>query len=32
MKMSPDWDTFKRNLDRIHPTYDETIPLDFEVK
>lgn len=30
MKMSPDWDTFKVHLDRIHPKYDETIPLDFD--
>ncbi|AWN04147.1 P63C domain-containing protein [Gordonia phage Petra] len=32
MKMSPDWDTFKQNLDRIHPKYDETIPLDFDAR
>ena len=32
MKMSPDWDTFKLHLDRIHPKYDETIPLDYDTK
>ena len=32
MKLSPDWDTFKGHLDRIHPKYDETIPLDYEGK
>lgn len=32
MKMSSDWDSFKRNLDRIHPKYDETIPLDYDMK
>lgn len=32
MKMSPDWDTFKQNLDRIHPRYDETIPMNFDEK
>ncbi len=30
MKMSDDWQSFKRNLDRIHPKFDETIPLDFD--
>jgi hypothetical protein len=30
MKMSDDWDSFKRYLDRIHPRFDETIPIDFE--
>lgn len=29
MKMSNDWDSFKVNLDRIHPKYDETIPIDY---
>jgi hypothetical protein len=32
MKMSSDWDSFKVNLDRIHPKYDETIPIDYEKK
>lgn len=32
MKLSSDWDTFKNNLDRIHPKYDETIPLDYDTK
>lgn len=31
MKLSPDWDTFKLNLDRIHPKYDETIPLNLDL-
>ncbi|TWH05566.1 MULTISPECIES: P63C domain-containing protein [Rhodococcus] len=30
MKLSPDWTTFMLNLDRIHPKYDETIPLSFD--
>lgn len=30
MKLSDTWDAFKANLDRIHPRFDETIPLDFE--
>lgn len=30
MKMSDDWESFKRNLDRIHPKFDETIPMDFD--
>lgn len=30
MKMSDDWDSFKRNLDRIHPQFEETIPIDYE--
>lgn len=30
MKISPDWDTFKRHLDSIHPRYNETIPLDLD--
>jgi hypothetical protein len=30
MKMSPDWASFKTNLDRIHPKYDDTIPMNFD--
>lgn len=30
MKISDDWDAFKRNLDRIHPKFNETIPLDLD--
>lgn len=30
MKMSDNWDTFKYNLDRIHPKFNETMPLDLE--
>lgn len=30
MKMSDDWQSFKRNLDRIHPKFDETMPIDFD--
>jgi hypothetical protein len=30
MKLSDDWESFKTNLDRIHPRFDETIPFDFE--
>ena len=30
MKISPDWPAFKAHLDRIHPRFNETIPLDFE--
>lgn len=30
MKISKDWDAFKLHLDRIHPRFDETIPIDFE--
>ena len=30
MKISPDWDAFKRHLDAIHPRFNETIPLDYE--
>ncbi len=30
MKLSPDWKTFMLNLDRIHPKYDETIPMTFD--
>jgi len=29
MKMSDDWESFKRNLDRIHPRFNETIAIDF---
>lgn len=29
MKLSGTYDEFKKNLDRIHPRYGETIPLDF---
>jgi P63C domain len=31
MKMSNDWDSFKFNLDRIHPKFNETMPLDLGV-
>jgi hypothetical protein len=30
MKMSPDWETFMKQLDQIHPRFNETIPLDFD--
>lgn len=30
MKMSSDWDSFKHNLDRIHPKFNETIPLELD--
>lgn len=30
MKLSESWDGFKANLDRIHPRFNETMPLDFE--
>ena len=30
MKISPDWAAFKAHLDRIHPRFNETIPLDYE--
>lgn len=30
MKLSDDWDSFKYNLDRIHPKFNETMPLDLE--
>lgn len=29
MKLSDDYDDFKRKLDKLHPRYDETLPLDF---
>jgi hypothetical protein len=29
MKLSEDYADFKRKLDRIHPRYDETMPLEF---
>jgi hypothetical protein len=29
MKLSRNYDEFKRNLDKIHPRYGETIPMDF---
>ncbi len=29
MKLSDDYADFKRNLDRIHPRYDETMAMDF---
>ncbi len=30
IKISTDWDAFKAHLNRIHPRFDETIPIDFE--
>jgi hypothetical protein len=30
MKLSTDWDQFIRNLDRIHPRYNDTLPLPLE--
>ncbi len=30
MKLSNDWDDFKSKLDRIHPKYGTTIPIDFQ--
>ncbi|OCB34297.1 hypothetical protein A5676_02445 [Mycobacterium malmoense] len=30
MKISPDWEAFKTHLDRIHPRFNETIPLDLD--
>ena len=30
MKLSDDWDSFKLNLDRIHPKFDETMPLELD--
>ncbi|MGV0797171.1 P63C domain-containing protein [Mycolicibacterium elephantis] len=30
MKMSPDWRSFMEQLDRIHPRFNETIPMDFD--
>lgn len=30
MKLSPDWDTFVRNLDRVAPRYGDTLPLGIE--
>lgn len=30
MKLSGDWDDFKKKLDRLHPRYGETMPLPFE--
>lgn len=30
MKLSDDWDDFKRKLDRIHPKVGDTIPLPFD--
>lgn len=30
MKMSPNWDAFKRNLDTFHPKYGDTMPIDFD--
>lgn len=29
MKLSDGYEDFKRKLDRVHPRYDETLPLDF---
>lgn len=29
MKLSSDYQQFKDSLDRIHPRYDDTIPMDF---
>lgn len=29
MKLSDDYSDFKTKLDRLHPRYDETLPLDF---
>lgn len=31
MKLSEGWDDFKRKLDRIHPAYNETMELPFEL-
>lgn len=30
MKISDDWDGFKAQLDRIHPKYDDTIPINYD--
>lgn len=32
MKLSDQWDDFKNKLDRIHPAYNETMMLPFELK
>lgn len=32
MKLSDQWDDFKNKLDRIHPAYNETMLLPFELK
>lgn len=29
MKLSPDWETFQRNLDQALPKWDDTLPLPF---
>ena len=29
MKLSDDYSDFRKKLDRLHPRYDETLPLDF---
>ncbi len=29
MKLSDKYDGFKKKMDRIHPPYDETLPMDF---
>lgn len=31
MKLSRDWPDFMSKLDRIHPAYNETMPLPFEI-
>jgi hypothetical protein len=30
MKINPDWESFKSHPDRIHPRFNETIPLDLD--
>jgi hypothetical protein len=30
MKLSDNWDDFIRKLDRLHPRFGDTIPLDFD--
>lgn len=30
MKLSNDWPDFKNNLDRLHPRFGETIPIQFD--